>query len=261
MSNRKPLIQLVDVYKSYNGTPVLRGVTLDVFAGETLCVIGGSGCGKTVTLRHMIGLESPDEGAVLFDGRDVAGLSALERVAMRTRFGMVFQGGALFDSLDVGENVAFPLREHTRLDDETVRARAAQKLALVGLSGAERKMPAELSGGMKKRVALARAIVLDPEVVLYDEPTTGLDPVTADVINELILRAQRTLKTTSVIVTHDMTSVNKVADRVVMLHDGRIVIDGSPAEVRASTDPVVRAFIEGKADGLIESLNSHGSRA
>ncbi len=261
MSERRPLIQLIGVHKSYNGTQVLRGVTLDVFAGETLCIIGGSGCGKTVTLRHIIGLESPDEGRVTFDGKDVADLTALERVKMRTRFGMVFQGGALFDSLDVGENVAFPLREHTRVEEQTVRERVAQKLALVGLSGAERKMPAELSGGMKKRVALARAIVLDPEVVLYDEPTTGLDPVTADVINELILRAQHTLKTTAVIVTHDMTSVYKVADRVVMLHEGLIVIDGSPAEVRASADPVVHAFIEGKAEGLLESLNSHGSRA
>ncbi len=245
---RKALIQLEDVHKAYDGLHVLAGVTLEVRRGQTLCIIGGSGCGKTVTLKHMIGLESPDRGRVLFDGRDLAAMTAKERVTMCTRFGMVFQGAALFDSLTVGENVAFPLREHTPLGEAEIRERVAQKLALVGLSGVEPKMPADLSGGMKKRVALARAVALDPEVVLYDEPTTGLDPVTADAINELILRAQRALKTTSVVVTHDMASVYKVADRIVMLHEGRLVVDGTPDEIRASKDPVVRRFIEGRAD-------------
>lgn len=248
---RKSLIRLEDVEKAYNGTAVLRGVTLDVYPGETLCVIGGSGCGKTVTLKHMIGLERPDAGRVMFDGRDLSAVPTKEMPKLRARFGMVFQGGALFDSLDVGENVAFPLREHTHYSDADVRARVAEKLKLVGLAGIESKMPAELSGGMRKRVALARAIALDPEVVLYDEPTTGLDPITADVINELIVRAERALHTTSVVVTHDMASVDKVADRVVMLHEGRVVFEGTSDEIRASQDPVVRRFIEGRSEGIL----------
>jgi phospholipid/cholesterol/gamma-HCH transport system ATP-binding protein len=253
--SKQALIQLEDVHKAYDGTPVLRGVTLDVYAGQTLCIIGGSGCGKTVTLKHLIGLTAPDSGRVLFDGRDVAEMTPKERVRMQTRFGMVFQGGALFDSLNVGENVAFPLWAHTRLGEHEVRERVAQKLAVVGLRDVETKKPAELSGGMRKRVALARAIALDPEIVLFDEPTTGLDPVSADVINELILRTQRALNTTAVVVTHDMASVNKVADRVVMLFEGRLIIDGSPGEIRASTDAIVRRFIEGRADETFAPVN------
>ena len=257
---RRALIKLEDLHKSYNGTPVLRGVTVEVFKGETLCIIGGSGCGKTVTLKHIIGLERPDAGRVLFDGRDLSELSTEEMTRVRMRFGMVFQGGALFDSLDVGENVAFPLREHTHYSDPDIRRRVGEKLALVGLAGAESKMPVELSGGMKKRVALARAIALDPEVVLYDEPTTGLDPVTADVINELIVRAERVLQTTSVVVTHDMASVNKVADRVVMLYEGRVLIEGTTEQIHASADPIVRRFIEGRSEGLLDP-NHSGSHA
>ena len=253
--DRKPLMQLVDVHKAYGGTEVLRGVTLNVYAGQTLCIIGGSGCGKTVTLKHLIGLTAPDSGRVLFDGRDVAEMTPRERVRMQTRFGMVFQGGALFDSLDVGENVAFPMWAHTHLAECEIRERVAQKLAVVGLHDVERKKPAELSGGMRKRVALARAIALDPEIVLFDEPTTGLDPVSADVINELILRTQRALNTTAVVVTHDMASVYKVADRVVMLFEGRLIVDGSPDAIRASTDPFVRRFIEGRADETFDAVN------
>jgi len=251
--DRKPLIRFENVTKSFDGTAVLRALSLEVFPGETLCVIGESGCGKTVVLKHMIALLEPDDGRVLFEGRDVAQMGPKERVKMQTRFGMVFQGGALFDSLTIGENVAFPLREHAHLGEGEIRRRVAEKLALVGLHGIEEKHPAELSGGMRKRVALARAIALDPEVVLYDEPTTGLDPIMSDVINELIVRTRDALKTTGVVVTHDMTSVNKVADRVVMLHEGRIVFEGTPEEVRASADPVVRQFIEGKAGDRMES--------
>ena len=254
-------IQLEDVWKSFDGTAVLRGVSLAVRRGETLCVIGESGCGKTVLLRHVIGLVRPDRGRVCFDGRDLSTLSAREMIAVRVRFGMVFQRGALFDSLTVGENVAFPLREHTRLTGDEIRRRVREKLSLVGLAGIESKRPAELSGGMQKRVALARAIALEPEVVLYDEPTTGLDPIMADVINELILRTHDRMKTTAVVVTHDMTSVDKVADRVVMLHDGEIIIDGPPEVVRASTDPVVRQFIEGRAGSRIGTLNQAGEHA
>ena len=245
--DRDALIRLEDVHKSFNGHAVLKGVSLDVHAGETLCIIGESGCGKTVVLKHIIGLLAPDSGRVIFDGTDLSGATAPERSKIRTRFGMVFQGGALFDSLTVGENVAFPLREHTKLGEQEVLRRVSEKLARVGLEGIESKRPAELSGGMRKRVALARAIALDPEVVLYDEPTTGLDPIMSDVINELIVRTHDTLKTTSVVVTHDMTSVYKVANRIVMLHDGVIVAEGTPDRIRASADPVVRQFIEGRA--------------
>ena len=248
-------IQLDDVWKSFDGMAVLRGVTLGVRRGETLCVIGASGCGKTVLLKHVIGLLHPDRGRVTFDGQDLATLSPREMIAARTRFGMVFQRGALFDSLTVAENVAFPLREHARLGASAVAERVAGKLSLVGLRGIETKRPAELSGGMQKRVALARAVALDPEVVLYDEPTTGLDPIMADVINELIIRARDHLKTTSIVVTHDMTSASKVADRIVMLHEGEIIIDGTPDAIHRTTDPVVRQFIEGRAGTHIAARN------
>jgi phospholipid/cholesterol/gamma-HCH transport system ATP-binding protein len=252
---RRPLIEIDNLWKSFNGQAVLRGVSLNVYPGETLCIIGESGCGKTVLLKHIIGLLSPDKGRVVFDGKDLSGMTAKELAAAQTRFGMVFQGGALFDSLTVGENVAFPLREHTQLAETEIRRRVSEKLGLVGLKGIEEKRPAELSGGMRKRVALARAVALGPEVVLYDEPTTGLDPIMADVINELIVRAQRALKTTAVVVTHDMKSVDKVADRVVMLSGGVIVVEGTPGQIRASAGPVVRQFIEGKAGDRIAADN------
>jgi len=252
------LIRLEDVHKAFDGVGVLNGVTLDIHGGETLCVIGESGCGKSVLLKHVIGLMYPDRGRVLFDGSDLARLLGKEMVEVRTHFGMVFQGGALFDSLTVGENVAFPLREHTDLDDEAIRERVHEKLSLVGLSGAQEKRPAELSGGMQKRVALARAIALEPRVVLYDEPTTGLDPIMADVINELIIRAHDALKTTSIVVTHDMVSAGKVADRIAMLHGGRIIIDGSPEEIQNTDNPIVRQFVEGQAGDRIEQLSHMG---
>jgi phospholipid/cholesterol/gamma-HCH transport system ATP-binding protein len=253
----EPLISLRDVYKSFDGLVVLKGLSLDIHAGQTLCVVGESGCGKTVLLKHVIGLIRPDRGRVLFEGRDLAGLDKREMVRLRRRFGMVFQGGALFDSLTVGENVAFPLREHADFDEAAVRERVAEKLAAVGLVGVEDKRPAELSGGMRKRVALARAVVLNPEIVLYDEPTTGLDPIMADVINELIIRTHDTMKTTSIVVTHDMVSVYKVADRVVMLHEGVAVIDGTPHEVQNTGKSVVRQFIEGRAgDRIVVSTNT-----
>jgi phospholipid/cholesterol/gamma-HCH transport system ATP-binding protein len=258
-TNHDALITLRDVHKSFRGNPVLRGLSLDVKSGETLCVIGGSGCGKTVMLKLVIGLLRPDEGHVFFDGQDLAEVAPRELAKLRTRIGMVFQGSALFDSLTVGENVAFPLREHTDLDEEAIRSRVAEKLSLVGLAGIEETKPAELSGGMKKRVALARAAALDPEVLLYDEPTTGLDPIMADVINELIIRTRDTLKTTSIVVTHDMTSAYRVADRIAMLHEGQVIIDGTPEEIRLTHDPVVRQFIEGHAGSLVQEPTSAGS--
>jgi phospholipid/cholesterol/gamma-HCH transport system ATP-binding protein len=253
------LITLQDVYVSFRGNPVLRGLNLDVRRRETLCVIGGSGCGKTVMLKLVIGLLRPERGRILFDGQDIAGVTPRELAKLRTRIGMVFQGSALFDSLTVGENVAFPLREHTHLDEETIRERVAESLSLVGLAGIEEKKPAELSGGMRKRVALARAAMLNPEVILYDEPTTGLDPVMADVINELIIRTRDTLKTTSIVVTHDMTSAYKVADRIAMLFEGQVIIDGTPEEIRLAHDRVVRQFIEGHAGSLVQEPTIAGS--
>jgi phospholipid/cholesterol/gamma-HCH transport system ATP-binding protein len=258
-TNHDALITLQDVHVSFRGHPVLRGLNLDVQRGETLCVIGGSGCGKTVMLRLVIGLLRPDRGRIVFDGQDLARVTPKEMAKLRTHIGMVFQGSALFDSLTVGENVAFPLREHTHLDEQAVRERVAENLSLVGLVGIEDKKPAELSGGMKKRVALARAAMLNPEVILYDEPTTGLDPVMADVINELIIRTRDTLKTTSIVVTHDMTSAYKVADRIAMLYEGQVIIDGTPEEVRRTRDPVVRQFIEGHAGALVQEPTSAGS--
>jgi len=257
--NGETLISLRDVHKSFNGHPVLRGLNVDVTRRETLCVIGGSGCGKTVMLKLVIGLLRPDQGCILFDGQDLAALEPKAMAKLRTRIGMVFQGSALFDSLTVGENVAFALREHTHLDDETIRDRVAEKLSLVGLVGIEEKKPAELSGGMKKRVAIARATMLNPEILLYDEPTTGLDPVMADVINELIIRTRDTLKTTSVVVTHDMTSAYKVSDRIAMLHEGQVIIDGTPEEIRRTHDPIVRQFIEGHAGPLVQEGPRTGS--
>lgn len=244
----KPIIALKEVYKSFGKQPVLRGVKLEIVRGQTTVVIGPSGCGKTVLLKHIIGLVRPDRGMVFFDGHAINDMSEKDMVALRMRFGFLFQQGALFDSMTAGANVAFPLKEHTRQRKRQIQEAVEEKLAMVGLAGVEEKRPAELSGGMKKRVGLARAISLNPEVILYDEPTTGLDPITADVINELILKLQTELSVTSVAVTHDMASAYKIADRIVMLHGGRIVADGTPDQIRGSKESVVQRFINGQAD-------------
>ncbi len=238
-----PAIELCGVHKAFAGRAVLDGVDLTVARGTTTVILGGSGSGKSVLMRHVIGLLKPDAGEVRIDGDDIARLtgSALDQV--RRRFGMVFQNAALFDSLTVGENVAFPLREHLRLPKDEVGRRVAAKLALVGLSGIEERMPAELSGGMRKRVALARAVVLDPAVVLYDEPTTGLDPLSTDGVDELILAARRELGVTSLVISHDIGSAFKVADRIAFLSEGRIVEEGTPGEIRRSSHPRVAAFL------------------
>jgi phospholipid/cholesterol/gamma-HCH transport system ATP-binding protein len=248
------LIRCEGLYKSFNGLNVLTGLDLDVFRGETLVIIGESGCGKSVLLKHLIGLLRPEAGRVLFAGTDIARLGERELIGIRTHFGMLFQGSALFDSLSVLENVAFPLREHRRLPEAEVRRIVAEKLAVVGLAGSEEKMPADLSGGMKKRVALARAIALDPDVILYDEPTTGLDPLHADDINDLIIHTQRTVRATTVIVTHDIVSACRVADRIVMLHAGRIITGGSPEDILTSTVPELREFIRGRGGDRLYQL-------
>ena len=241
------VIELQNVEKSFGPKRVLAGVNLAVEGGETYTILGGSGSGKSATIKLMIGLLRADSGHVLVEGRDVTALGEREWIALRGRFGMVFQGAALFDSLSVLENVAYPLREHASLSEEDVRKRVAEKLALVGLEGIESKLPAELSGGMRKRVAVARAVVMDPKIILYDEPTTGLDPANSRRIGELIASLQQRLGVTSVVVTHDLPLCFAVSDRVGLLHEGRMLITETPDGLRASTEPVVTEFLAGAA--------------
>lgn len=250
------MIEIRNLHKWFGANHVLRGVNLTVNEGETLVIIGQSGCGKSVLLKHIMGILDPDDGTVLVNGVDIFQLKDGEIDAVRLKLAMLFQGAALFDSLNVRENVGFSLYEHTHLPEETIRERVREKLGLVGLEGIEELMPAALSGGMKKRVGLARAICNDPAIILYDEPTTGLDPINSDVINDLILRMQEKLKVTSVVVTHDMTSAFKVGDRLAMLYKGQIIGIGTPAEIKSTSDPVIRQFITGSAIGPITQEKS-----
>jgi len=237
-------IRYEDLHKRFGENRVLRGVTLEVQRGETLVILGGSGSGKSVLLRHTIGLMVPNRGRVVVDGRDLSGLTEEELMPVRKKVGMLFQGSALFDSMNVHENVAYALREHTSLTEEDIAERVREKLALVELdSSVEKRMPADLSGGMRKRVALARAIALEPAGILYDEPTTGLDPITARAINMLIRNLQRTLHVTSVVVTHDIASAFMVGDRIAFLAEGEMVFIGSVGEARSCRDPRLRAFL------------------
>jgi phospholipid/cholesterol/gamma-HCH transport system ATP-binding protein len=250
------LIVMRSLTMQFRYQAVLRDIDLTIRRGQTVCIIGESGCGKTVMLKLMIGLLSPTRGQVHFDGRDIATLDGKELVRMRLRFGFLFQMAALFDSLTVFDNVAFGLREHHICGEDEVRRIVRERLEEVGLpEGIEMKKPAELSGGQRKRVGLARALAISPEVMLYDEPTTGLDPIMSDVINELILQTQRSKKTTGVVVTHDMKTVSKVADRVVMLYplarlepgEPQIIYDGPPDGLESADDPRVGQFVRGEA--------------
>jgi len=255
------IVRLVDVHKRFGSLVVLNGVNLSLKKGQTTVVIGESGAGKSVLLSHIVRLIQPDRGEVYFGGQRIDNMPERELSTIRPRFGFLFQLSALFDSMTVGENVAFPIVEHTKKSKREIDRIVREKLAMVGLEGTQQKWPAELSGGQKKRVALARAIALDPELILYDEPTTGLDPPRADVINELILKLQRELGVTSVVVTHDMASAIKVADRIVMLYRGDFIFDGKPDELSTCDDERVRCFFEGRCSSdELDSLQLRASQ-
>jgi len=247
-------ISIRGLHKSFGDLHVLQGLDLDIARGESLVVIGSSGTGKSVLIKHIIGLLQPDAGDVHIEGNSICGLGRHRLSQMRRRMGMLFQYAALFDSMSVGDNVAFALRQHGKMSRPEIRDRVAQVLRWVGLEGIEDKQPSELSGGMKKRVGLARAIALGPEIILYDEPTTGLDPILADQINELILDLAERLHVTSVTITHDMVSAYKIADRIGMLYQGRIEQLGTPEDIQRSDSPVVQQFIHGRAEGPITTM-------
>jgi len=245
------MIRFEGVRKSFGPKAVLDGLTLDVPAGKTTVIIGQSGSGKSVTLKLLIGILAPDAGRILLDGTDLTALDPAGREAVTRKFGMLFQGAALFDSMTVAENVRFGLDRHTDLTPEAKMVRVTESLEKVGLRNIDHLMPHELSGGMKKRVGLARAIAYRPEIILYDEPSTGIDPIRADAINELINLLKSEMGVTSIVITHDMVSANRVADRIAMLYEGRIVAVGTPEEIRETSNPVVQQFVNGRAAGPI----------
>lgn len=266
----RPLLEVDAVGVRFGRQQVLRDISLSIRPGETLAVLGESGCGKTVLLKTLIGLIRPGSGDVQYDGQSLFSLDERSLAHLRTRYGFVFQGAALFDSLSVFDNIAFPLREHTRVTESEILAIVESLLAEVGLpSSAGRKKPVELSGGMRKRAGIARALALDPQVILYDEPTTGLDPIMSDVVNELIVRVRSRPNVTSIVVTHDMRTARKVADRIVMLYplsrltaaESQVVFVGTPTELDASTEPRVRQFVEGHAGNRLMELKDEQLRA
>jgi phospholipid/cholesterol/gamma-HCH transport system ATP-binding protein len=245
-------VKVEGLVKKFGERTVLNGVTLEVYKGETFVIMGGSGCGKSTVLRHMIGSLKPDSGRISLLGRDITGMPEDEMDKIKKKIGMSFQGSALFDSMTVGENVSLPLREHTKLEESVINIVVRMKLELVGLRGFENLMPSQLSGGMKKRVGLARAIAMDPEIVFYDEPTAGLDPIVAGVIDKLILDLSKKLSITSVVVTHDMGSIFRIADRVAMLYEGKVIEVGTKDQIRNSPNGFVKQFLAGNPDGPIK---------
>ncbi len=251
VGNGSVKIEVANLHKSFGNNRVLRGIDLEVNKGESMVVIGGSGAGKSVLIKCIIGLVRPDGGSIRIDGQEITSLGEKSLNEVRKKFGMLFQAGALFDSLSVWENVGFGLKQHTDLGNEEIKAIAVEKLRLLGLRRVEDLMPVELSGGMRKRVSLARAIAMEPEILLYDEPTTGLDPIMADAINDLIVQMREKLRVTSIAITHDMVSAYKVADRIAMLYEGKIIEVGTPQQIRESNNAIVQQFIQGKAEGPI----------
>jgi len=248
------MIELIDVHKAFGKQQVLSGLNLTIEDGKTTVIIGRSGGGKSVLLKHIIGLLKPDRGQVLVDGVDMTRLNDRELNEIRKKFGMLFQEAALFDSMTVGENVAFPLREHARLKEQEIREIVADRLRAVGLTGVEDKMPSELSGGMRKRVGLARAIALNPQIVLFDEPTTGLDPVMTEAINHLIMETQERFRLTCVVISHDLQSIFRIGHKIAMLYEGVIIAHGTPEEIRASRNPVIEQFLAGSITGPIRVM-------
>ncbi|MEK7773632.1 MAG: ABC transporter ATP-binding protein [Deltaproteobacteria bacterium] len=246
------MIKIIDLKKSFNAKKVLDGVNLEIEQGKITVIIGRSGEGKSVLIKHIIGLLRPDSGRIFLDDLELTSMKERDFNEVRKRFGMLFQGAALFDSMTVAENVGFPLKEHTDLNDEDIMKIVLEKLRRVGMVDVENMMPADLSGGMKKRVGLARAIVMDPEIVLFDEPTTGLDPIMSDSIADLVLDTQRALKTTYVLITHDIPFTRKIADKIAMLHEGRIIEEGTVEEMKNNQNPILRQFLEGRAEGPIK---------
>lgn len=239
------MIEIKNLHKAFGDNKVLQGVDLDIDTGETLVIIGRSGCGKSVLIKHIVGLLFPDEGYVKVEGRNVDEMSMKELYELRTKFGFLFQGSALFDSMTVEENISLPLVESRRkFSISEIDKKVAEKLEMVGMSGVQKLKPAELSGGMKKRVGLARALITDPDYIFYDEPTTGLDPIMSDSIDDLIKELTEKLNSTSVVVTHDMYSVKNIADRVAMMHEGKIHFSGTPSELLSSKDPIIKEFIK-----------------
>lgn len=253
-SNNNAVVSLRDLHKSFGGKQVLRGMSLEVRQGESVVIVGGSGTGKSVALKHVIGLLRPDRGHVFVDGADICHMKPVELNTFRKRFGMSFQEGALFDSMSVFENVAFPLRRHTKMTQSEIERRVRQCLEQVHLHGVEGRRPSELSGGMRRRVGFARAISLEPQILLFDEPTTGLDPVISDVVAELIREMDHTLNVTTITITHDMKVAFKIGDRVAMLYEGRIIEDGPPDEFQQSSNPIVQQFVEGRAEGPLTEI-------
>jgi len=237
------MIKISNLKKNFGQKKVLNGVNLDIIKGETLVIIGKSGCGKSVLLKHILGLLTPDEGEVIIEGHSLKGMKRKDLYAIRKKFGFLFQGAALFDSMNVEENIGLGLRENKRFSDDRISEIVAEKLELVGLPGIQKQSPADLSGGMKKRVSLARAIADEPQYILYDEPTTGLDPVMSDNIDELIVDLANKLKVTSIIVTHDIFSVIEIAERVVMMENGIVYFSGTPTELFASNDTIIKEFL------------------
>lgn len=249
MSN-EAIIEIRDLVTHYGKRMILKGINLDIHAGEIMVILGRSGCGKSTLLRHMIGLARPSSGVIRIKGEDITSMDEGDRVEILKKMGMLFQGAALFNSMTIGENVGLPLREHTKLEESTIQIMTRIKLELVGLTGFEDFKPSQLSGGMKKRAGLARAIAMDPDILFCDEPSAGLDPIVAMGIDQLILKLQRAFKMTIVVVTHELASVFTIADRIAMLHEGQIVFQGTREEIKACDNPIVRQFLNREADDM-----------